>query len=149
MREVTAEAYLAIVGAPDASDHEIDAAQYRERYGQTANDLVPRNKYSNEPIEVDGIRFASIAEARRYRDLTRLRDAGEIAELETHPRFELAVNGVLIGRYSADFAYLDLSTGRRIVEDVKSSATAKRRDYVLRRKLMLAIHGIAVVEVER
>ena len=144
MHEVTAAAYLAIVGAPDASEHEIDAATYRERYGQTANDLLPRNKYSNEPIEVDGIRFASIAEARRYRDLTRLRDAGEISQLVLQPRYPIVINGIKVCDYIADFSYI--GSAGVVVEDVKGIKTAV---YRLKKKLMRAVHGIDITEVER
>lgn len=47
--------------------------------------------------------------------------------------------------YTADFVYKD-SNGNEIVEDVKSDITRKEADYVLRRKLMLHIHGIRIKE---
>ena len=47
--------------------------------------------------------------------------------------------------YTADFVYID-STGAEIVEDVKSAITRKEADYVLRRKLMLHVHGIRILE---
>ena len=47
--------------------------------------------------------------------------------------------------YTADFVYID-STGAEIVEDVKSAITRKEADYVLRRKLMLHVHGIRIKE---
>ena len=47
--------------------------------------------------------------------------------------------------YTADFVYID-STGAEIVEDVKSEITRKEADYVLRRKLMLHVHGIRILE---
>ena len=43
------------------------------------------------------------------------------------------VNGVKIGRYTADFRYKKGS--ETIVEDVKSKAT-KTRDYMLRKKIL-------------
>ena len=141
-----AAAYLAIVGAPDASEREIDAATYRERYGQTANDLVPklRSKYRNEPTEVDGHRFASLAEARRYMDLKRLQDAGEISQLRLQPRYPIVINGIPVCVYVADFSYIG-STGI-VVEDVKGVRTAV---YRLKNKLMRAVHGIDITEVGR
>lgn len=48
--------------------------------------------------------------------------------------------------YTADFVYRD-KQGNEVVEDVKSAATRKEADYVLRRKLMLHVHGILVKEV--
>ena len=50
-------------------------------------------------------------------------------------------------RYTADFAYTDVLTGERIIEDVKSEITKKSTDYKMRRHMMLAIHGIEVKEV--
>ena len=145
MHEVTAAAYLALVGATDASEHEIDAATYRERYGQTANDLLPKpRKYRNEPTEVDGHKFDSQAEARRYKDLKRLQEAGEISQLRLQPRYPIVVNGIPVCVYVADFSYIG-STGV-VVEDVKGMRTAV---YRLKAKLMRAVHGITVVEVTR
>lgn len=47
--------------------------------------------------------------------------------------------------YTADFVYKDKS-GNEIVEDTKSEITRKEADYVLRRKLMLHVHGIRIKE---
>lgn len=46
--------------------------------------------------------------------------------------------------YTADFVYKQ--DGVTIVEDCKSDYTRKEKDYVLRRKLMLHVHGIRVLE---
>ena len=50
--------------------------------------------------------------------------------------------------YNADFVYLDLATGEKVVEDTKSSAT-RTKDYVIKRKLMLYVHGIRIREMMR
>ncbi len=47
--------------------------------------------------------------------------------------------------YTADFVYLD-KEGYEVVEDVKSEVTRKEADYVLRRKLMLHVHGVRILE---
>lgn len=47
--------------------------------------------------------------------------------------------------YTADFVYRD-KDGNKIVEDVKSEATRKEKDYVLRRKMMLHLLGIRIKE---
>lgn len=104
------------------------------------------NKYHARRTEIDGVSFDSKAEAARYLELKLLQTAGVIAALEIHPSWQLVVNGVLIGRYTADFSYYDRQAGRDVVEDVKSAPT-RTRDYVLRRKLMQACHGIEVQEV--
>ena len=50
-------------------------------------------------------------------------------------------------RYFADFAYTDMETGERVVEDVKSVATKESAVYKMKRHMMLAIHGIEVREI--
>lgn len=97
-------------------------------------------KYRNVPTVVDGRRFASKLEARRYSELSLLQRGHEIDGLECQPRFSLDVNGQHICNYVADFAYLD-KAGRRITEDVKGVLTADCR---IKLKLMKACHGIDV-----
>ena len=46
--------------------------------------------------------------------------------------------------YTADFVYVE--DGVKVVEDCKSEYTRKEKDYILRRKLMLHVHGIHIVE---
>lgn len=99
------------------------------------------NKYGAVKVEVDGIKFDSKREAKRYQDLRILERAGRIESLELKPRYELVVNGVKIGRYTADFRYLEAR--KLVVEDSKGDAS---RDYPLRKKLMLALHGIEIRE---
>tara|TARA_R100001509_G_C4705193_1_gene161415 strand:+ start:176 stop:415 length:240 start_codon:yes stop_codon:yes gene_type:complete len=71
--------------------------------------------------------------------------AREISDLELHPKFDLMVNGVKIGRYTADFRYKKGSD--IIVEDVKSRAT-KTRDYMLRKKILATYNPpIIITEV--
>jgi len=43
--------------------------------------------------------------------------------------------------YVADFSYTE--NGRRVVEDTKGMKT---RDYIIKRKLMLYVHGIRIKE---
>lgn len=116
---------------------------------------MKKAKYKNtKVINDDGIKFDSKKEAKRYDDLLLMQRAGEISDLELQPRFSL-VKGVKFSgddrakpdiRYTADFAYTDNKTGERIIEDVKSAVTKKKTDYRMRRHMMLAIHGIEVIE---
>jgi len=98
-------------------------------------------KYRNKKCEYDGFKFDSVKERDRYIELRFLEHAGKISGLEVHPRFELIPKqpGEQAAYYTADFAYWDndfkAKTKTRIVEDVKSPATAKAKDYILRRKL--------------
>jgi hypothetical protein len=103
-------------------------------------------KYRNKPCEIDGIRFDSQAEGRRYEQLKLLERAGEIREITLQPKFPIVVNGRKIGRYTADFAYFDRLTGKRVYEDVKG---VKTQVYKLRKKLVEALHDVTITEVVR
>lgn len=48
--------------------------------------------------------------------------------------------------YTADFVYY--KDGQKVVEDAKSDFTRKQKDYVQRRKLMLWIHKIKILETK-
>lgn len=101
------------------------------------------SKYRNDPQVIDGVRFDSKREAARYVELKALAKAGLISDLELQPRFPLTVNGVKCGAYVADFRYRD-GEGREVVEDVKGVRTPF---YILKSKLVRALHGVEVVEV--
>jgi hypothetical protein len=126
------------------------------------------SKYYNiKTRALDGTVFDSHKEARRWEQLLLLQKAGKIVELQRQVKFELipaqyetferfSKKGTrlkdgtrLVERkveYIADFVYHDVETGEMIVEDTKSEAT-KTKDFVIKRKLMLLIHGIKVREV--
>lgn len=99
------------------------------------------SKYGARAIEVDGVCFDSMAEAKRWFDLQTLERNGLISDLKRQVRFDLAVNGVNLGFYKADFTYTE--NGRAVVEDVKGMRTPV---YALKAKLMKAIHGITISE---
>lgn len=101
------------------------------------------SKYKAIRTAVDGIIFASKAEAARYCELKILQRQGLISDLRLQVPFNLPVNGVLICKYIADFVYLD-ADGRMVVEDKKGVKTPV---YRLKSKLMLAVHGLRIVEV--
>lgn len=85
--------------------------------------LPRRAKYGAQPTVVDGIRFASKAEARRYGELRLLEKAGEVRDLELQPVFPLhAKRGGVVGIYRADFRYSDRAWNI-VVEDVKGFKT--------------------------
>ena len=130
------------------------------------------NKFgAKTTITEDGMKFDSKKEYKRYCELMLLERAGKISGLERQPKFELIPTqyeestevyksgakkgqpkpGYVIERsctYVGDFAYWQ--DGKYIVEDVKgyqdprSAAYAK---FVIKRKLMLWVHGIQVKEV--
>ncbi|MBK8909164.1 MAG: DUF1064 domain-containing protein [Rhodospirillales bacterium] len=108
------------------------------------------NKFGAVPVTVDGIRFASTREARRWAELRLLERAGDIRAL----RRQVAIR--LIGRdgpiltdtgrprtYVADFVYEDCRLGwAEVVEDAKGHPTP---EYRLKRAI-LAAQGVAVRE---
>lgn len=104
--------------------------------------FLPMNKYRNRHTRIDGIRFDSQAEARRYVELKALATAGRIENLERQETFDLLVNDKKIGQYKADFSYeID---GQRIVEDVKGMKTPV---YRLKKKHVEAQYDIKISEV--
>lgn len=115
---------------------------------------APKNKFGAVKEVVEGIEFDSKTEARRYRELLTLVRAGKIKDLELQPVYELvksvkyknAKSRKPAMRYTADFRYWDVEKNELVVEDVKSAATAKLTDYIMRRHMMLAFHGIEVLE---
>lgn len=107
-------------------------------------------KYHSRKVTVNGVEFDSHREARRYQDLQMLQRAGEISDLRTQVKYTLIPaqkkpsGGVERAcTYTADFVYRDKS-GREIVEDAKG---VKTQQYIIRRKLLLYVHGIEVREV--
>jgi len=111
-------------------------------------------KYRNEKRVVDGHTFDSAKEMRRYLILKTLLRAGKISDLQCQRSFELVPTQKnsrgeteVCVRYVADFAYIDNTTGRTVVEDVKSDLTKKLPIYIIKRKLMLQVHGITIEEV--
>ncbi len=119
---------------------EMSAAEYLASLQQQKG-----HKYSAERTTVDGITFDSKAEARRYRDLALMADQGVIRDLVLQPRWPLYVNHTKIGTYVGDFQYIDNITGEAVIEDVKGFRTPA---YRLKKKLMAAIYGIEITEVE-
>lgn len=111
-----------------------------------------KNKFKAVKHELNGHTFASGREKRRYQQLLLLERAGKIENLGLQPKYEIIPKQIKsdgkaerAAVYTADFRYME--DGVVVVEDVKSAATAKLADYVLRRKLMLFVHGIEVREV--
>lgn len=95
-------------------------------------------KYHNKKTMVDGIKFDSKAEAKRYMELKLLLKAKKIAQLELQPKFELLpkytnnkgekIRAII---YKADFSYCQ--NGKKIVEDVKGYET---KEFKLKKKLL-------------
>lgn len=105
-------------------------------------------KYHNKKTVVDGQIFDSKKEAQRWRELQILEACGIIEGLKRQTEYLLLPSQKGVTRterpvkYVADFEYIQ--NGDKVVEDAKGLRT---RDYVLKRKLMMYIHGIEVREV--
>ena len=99
------------------------------------------NKYKNKKVMVDGIKFHSMKEARRYSELKLLERGGAITDLVLQPKFLLiptirreGYKTEEVTYYIADFAYTEKKTGKEVVEDVKGYKT---KVYQLKKKLFL------------
>lgn len=85
---------------------------------------MSKNKYKNKKIIIDGIKFDSKVESRRYLYLKELESRGEISDLKTHINITLVDKFLYKGKtiraitYRPDFYYKD-SLGYDVLEDVK------------------------------
>lgn len=85
------------------------------------------NKYRNKKTKIDGIKFDSLKEARRYTVLKALQKAGKISDLRLQVPYELIPTVRYKGKtyrkavYYADFVYI--IGNEEIVEDVKGYET--------------------------
>jgi hypothetical protein len=118
------------------------------------------SKYKATKTTVNGIEFDSKKEARRYEELCMMEAAGAIRGLQRQVKYILIpaqrepdIIGPKGGKkpgkllehevaYVADFVYEE--AGKTVVEDTKGFRT---KDYIIKRKLMLWVHGIRVREV--
>ena len=112
------------------------------------------NKMRNIRIEIDGIKFQSIKEGKRYSDLKMLVRAGLITGLEVQPKpyivmdkkFNVSKNRHIT--YRLDFKYYDLKLKKFIHEDVKGrKAGTQYRLFLLKKCLMKQIYNIDVIEM--
>lgn len=98
--------------------------------------------------------YDSKKEYYRSNELKLLQRAGEISGLQEQVSYELVPSQyeVVDGKrkcveqsvkYIADFQYVD-KNGNTVVEDTKGYKT---KDYIIKRKLMLHVHGIKIKEV--
>jgi len=99
------------------------------------------SKYHN--VKTNG--YASAAESKRAFELQMLQRAGKISGLEEQVSFEIIPKqlGERAAHYVADFVFWE--NGLFVVMDVKGVRTPA---YVLKRKLMLLVHGIRIRETK-
>ena len=122
---------------------------------------IPKNKYHAKKVTICGIEFDSKKEGMRWLLLKDMERTGEISGLQRQVSFELLpaiwrdevvhlktkdkIERRLVQRavhYVADFVYT--KDGKQVVEDTKG---LRLPDYILKKKMMLALKGIDIVEI--
>ena len=122
-----------------------------------ARDLVAQSAKSRKEARVknyketivDGIKFHSKKEAKRYSELKMLEQSGDIRDLELQVRIGLeGRDGAILtpgGKqmtYVADFRYWDVRLNVWVIEDAKGWKT----DTYNMKKAILAAQGVDIVE---
>lgn len=102
-----------------------------------------KSKYKAKKTEFQGIKFDSLKECARYKNLLILKKAGNVVKIELQPRYDIIVNGIFCGFYKADFKVY-YSDGRIDVEDVKGMRTTV---YSLKKKIIEALYSIKIIEM--
>ena len=107
------------------------------------------NKFNNKKTEVDGIKFDSKREAKRYSELKLLEQGHVIQDLRLQVPFELIPKVIIHGKphraivYKADFVYFDNEKKQQVIEDSKGFKTDV---YSLKKRLMKQVHNIEILE---
>jgi hypothetical protein len=100
------------------------AAQLQQHETKKQVSVPTIGKYGNKKVVIDGITFDSIKEGEYYKSLVILQRAGEIKQFQRQVVYKLAVKGVHICKYIADFVVWK-KDGTVEVVDVKGAHTAK------------------------
>ena len=123
-------------------------------------------KYKNKPCTYMGIKFQSQRERDFYIHFKDLEEKGMIQDLRLQVNYEIipgiyedrvkhyvrkpnVVKKVCVQKpvhYRADFVFRDMITGREVIADVKSEITRKDPVYLLKKKIMAALHGLEITE---
>lgn len=142
-KSTAAKAMLDLV-TTGVSVQRISLAEYRDNPKQRRH-----QKYKNKVTETPDGRFDSEAEYRHWCHLKLRARLGEITDLRRQVSYELIPKTPRPGggferpcAYVADFVYCE--GGRTVCADVKGVATG---EYIMKRKLMLHVHGIEVLEI--
>lgn len=133
-----------------------------KRFWKQAPALAFCNEHNINPADI--LVFDSGKECNRWEELKAMEQRGEISDLQRQVVYTLVpaqyMEKLVVVRnkeklkkyraeapitYKADFTYYQ--DGKLVVEDVKSEMTRHLPDYVMKRKLMLYIHGIKLKEV--
>lgn len=127
------------------------AAQYRAEVADKRSAASARKRKAKFGNTRQG-QFDSLKEARAYEQFVVMMKATDEAErvvsIEHHVRYEVIPKqpGERAAFYEADFR-VTYADGRVEVYDAKSAITRREPKYVLKRKLMLQVHGIKIIEI--
>ena len=104
-----------------------------------------RSKYGNKITYIGWKKFDSVKEAEFYQELMLRVKAGELWYVMRQVPFDLAEKEKL--QYFADFVAVKPDGTVEAVYDVKSEATRKDKEYIIKKKLMKELWGIEIKEV--
>jgi|APCry1669189534_1035231.scaffolds.fasta_scaffold40524_3 Protein of unknown function (DUF1064) len=117
----------------------------KKKLQEAVDNKKNKNRFRVAPVEertLDGIVFASKKEMNRYAELRLMAKAKLISDLELQPQFVVSINGHHFCTYTADFKYI--RDGQCVIEELKSTGTAKDAAYRLRKKAAELFYGIKV-----
>ena len=110
-----------------------------------AYSVPKRRKYGNKITYIGWKKFDSVKEAEFYQELMLRVKAGELWYVMRQVPFDLAEQEKL--QYFADFVAVKPDGTVEAVYDVKSEATRKDKEYIIKKKLMKELWGIEIKEV--
>lgn len=111
-------------------------AAYKRLLGGKAG--KSKSKYRNvKTVDAAGNKFDSKMEAEYHKLLLMRERAGEIMTLQLQPKYTLQEKqpGMRAITYVADFVFIEIATGQRVVVDVKGAIT---QAFAMKRKMFLA-----------
>ena len=112
-----------------------------DEYRRAITAVPKENKYHARSVDIDGMRFDSQREARRFQELRLMEMASQISDLKRQEVVMLS-SGIT---WRMDFTYVE--RGLRVLEDFKGAMT---REYKLKRRLLIDdIHRGFIVGVYR
>lgn len=98
-----------------------------------------RHKFNAMPTTVDGHKFGSKKEAKRYQELVLLKQSGDVLFFLMQTRFDLP-GGVI---YRCDFMVF-WANGDITIEDVKGMKTS---EYIIKKKILETMYPITITEI--
>ena len=117
--------------------------------------MAGKHKYNAQKVTVDGFKFDSTKESKRYIVLRDMQSAGMIEDLELQPRFSWSTTYKANGKsltsnrffYKADFRYTD-SENNTVVEDVKGYRYGPAyQTFKRKRRIVEHLYGIRIIEI--